>query len=228
MLLRKTLSLSDVDLKMDGDVGTFAGYAAVFGNVDTDGDIILRGAFESTLRNHGKPKMFFNHDWSSIPIGRWTVAKEDAHGLFVEGEFTPGLAAADAVRAAMKHGTLDGLSVGGLVKVGDWEDSGNSQRLIRKWSRLIEVSPVVFPANEFARVDAASVKGGSDMIDAINDIESARDLESLLRDAAGLSKGAAIALVARVKLLFGRGEPAQFDDEAMKGVFERIQRIASH
>mgnify|MGYP006959399107 CR=1 FL=1 len=31
MLLRKTLKLSDVDLKMEGDVGTFAGYASVFG-----------------------------------------------------------------------------------------------------------------------------------------------------------------------------------------------------
>ena len=35
MLIRKTLSLSSVDLKMEGDSGRFTGYASVFGGVDT-------------------------------------------------------------------------------------------------------------------------------------------------------------------------------------------------
>jgi HK97 family phage prohead protease len=225
MLLRKTLSLSDVSLKMEGDdAGRFGGYASVFGNVDADGDIILRGAFDYTLRNNGKPKMFFNHDWNSIPVGKWLSAKEDDHGLWVEGEFTPGLAAADAVRAAMKHGTIDGLSVGGLIKTQDWEDTGNGQRLIRRWTKLVEISPVVFPANDAARVDLSSVKGGPDFLEAIEEAETIREIEQLLRDAAGLSKGAAAALVARVKSL-GRGEPAE--DEAMKTLVERVSRLAA-
>ena len=48
-LLRKTLSLSDVSLKLSGDTGTFEGYASVFGGVDTYGDTIIKGAFESIL-----------------------------------------------------------------------------------------------------------------------------------------------------------------------------------
>lgn len=227
MLLRKTLSLSDVALKVEGDAARFGGYASAFGNVDADGDIILRGAFESTLRTHGKPKMFFNHDWNSIPVGKWLSAKEDEHGLWVEGEFTPGLAAADAVRAAMKHGTLDGLSVGGLVKTGDWEDAGNGQRLIRRWSRLVEISPVVFPANDAARVDLSSVKGGADLLEAIEEAETIREIENLLRDAAGLSKGAAAALVARVKAVAMRGDPAEAEALAIKQLSERIARIAA-
>jgi hypothetical protein len=55
MLIRKTLSLSSVDLKMEGDSGRFTGYASVFGGVDSYGDTIVKGAYESTLRNHGKP-----------------------------------------------------------------------------------------------------------------------------------------------------------------------------
>lgn len=223
MLLRKTLSLNDVALKAD-DSGRFSGYASVFGNVDSDGDIILRGAFEGTLKTHGKPKMFFNHEWGTIPIGKWLTAKEDDHGLMVEGEFTPGLPAAEAVRAAMKHGTLDGLSVGGLVKQADSELMEDGRRVIRRWSRLIEISPVVFPANDSARVDTSSVKGGSDILELIEDAASIREIELLLRDAAGLSKAATSALVARIKAV-SRGEPD--DDAAMKTLADRVARLAA-
>ena len=82
MLLRKHLSLSDVTLKLSGDAGSFEGYASVFGGVDTYGDTIVKGAFDSTLRQNGLPKMFFGHDWG-MPIGKWTSAKEDDKGLYV-------------------------------------------------------------------------------------------------------------------------------------------------
>ena len=114
MLLRKSLSLTDCEIKMDGDTGRFAGYASVFGGVDSHGDTILKGAFDTTLRRDGKPKMFYGHDsFAGIPIGKWLSAKEDDKGLFVEGELTPGVSLAEDVRAALKHGTLDGLSIGG-------------------------------------------------------------------------------------------------------------------
>ena len=226
MLLRKTLKLSDVSLKMEGDTGKFSGYASVFGGVDSYGDTIIKGAFESTLRTHGKPKMFFNHEWS-MPIGKYLVAKEDDHGLFVEGELTPGLGLSSDVRAAMLHGTLDGLSVGGYVKSGDYEDT-ETGRVIRKWSKLMEISPTVFPADDAARIDSSSVKGG-DFVEIIEGIESIRDLESFLRDAGGLSKGAAVALVARAKKVMGvAGEPdtKTVEAKALADFHARLTRIA--
>lgn len=223
MLLRKTLKLSDVNLKMEGDTGKFSGYASVFGGVDTYGDTIIKGAFESTLRAHGKPKMFFDHEWR-MPIGKYIVAKEDDHGLFVEGELTPGLALSTDVRAAMLHGTLDGLSVGGYVKAGDYEETENG-RIIRKWSKLMEVSPTVFPADSSARIDTSTVKGG-DFAEVIEGIESIRDLECFLRDAGGLSKGASVALVARVKKVLNVvGDPDAGTAE-MKAAAELNARIA--
>lgn len=205
MLVRKQLSLTDCDIKLDDVSGTFSGYASVFGGVDSYGDTILRGAFEYTLRNNGKPKMFFQHDWN-MPVGKWTKAKEDEHGLFVEGELTPNLSLAADVRAAMKHGTLDGLSIGGYLKKGDWEDSAGGGRIIRKWSSLIEVSPVVFPADGAARIDLSSVKN-MDIDAAVDGLETIRDFEGFLRDAGGLSKGLTAALVSRAKVVFSRGEP---------------------
>lgn len=205
MLIRKCLQLNDVSLKTEGDTGKFSGYASVFGGVDSYGDTIVKGAFESTLRAHGKPKMFFNHEWG-MPIGKWSVVKEDDKGLFVEGELTPDMRLAADVRAAMKHGTLDGLSIGGYVKQGDYDET-ETGRVIRKWSKLMEISPVVFPADGAARIDQGSVKS-SDILEAIEEIASIRELEGFLRDAGGLSKGAAAALVARAKKVLGvAGEP---------------------
>lgn len=224
MLLRKTLKLSDVSLKMDGEVGKFSGYASVFGGVDSYGDTIIKGAFESTLRAHGKPKMFFNHEWH-MPIGKYTVAKEDDHGLYVEGELTPGLGLSSDVRAAMLHGTLDGLSIGGYVKAGDYEESEHG-RVIRKWSKLMEVSPVVFPADAAARIDRDSLKS-EDLLEAIEQVETIRDLECLLRDAGGFSKGAALALTARVKSMFGQGEPDGQDEAKLAEILVRTRLLAA-
>lgn len=233
MLLRKHLSLNDAALKLDGDTGKFAGYASVFGGVDTYGDTIVAGAFESTLRSNGRPMMFLEHapfmggaGAASMPIGKWTKAIEDDRGLYVEGELTPGMSLAADVRAALKHGTLSGLSVGGYVKKGDYDET-ETGRVIRRWSKLVEVSIVAMPADGAARVDASSVKG-ADLLDAIAEVETIRDLESLLRDAAGLSKSAATALVGRAKVILApAGDPTgAAEDRALKAIAERLQRLA--
>lgn len=224
MLVRKTLNLDAVDLKFDGERGTFAGYASVFGGVDSYGDTIVRGAFASSLKRNGKPKMFYNHDWH-MPIGKYVVAKEDEKGLWVEGEFTPDLTLSSEVRAAMKHGTVDGLSIGGFIKKGDYEETEGG-RVIRRWDNLVEVSPVVFPADSAARVDAGSIK--STDID-LEGIETVRDFERFLRDVGGLSKGAAVALVARAKAILSRGEPEEESAEARleRALVDRVSRVAS-
>lgn len=223
MLIQKTLSLSDVSLKMDDDTGKFSGYASVFNGVDAAGDTILRGAFLETLAG-AQPKMFFNHKWD-MPIGKWTVAREDEKGLFVEGELTKGLALASDVHAAMKHGTLDGLSIGGMLKRGDYDET-RTGRTIRKWSRLMEVSPVVFPADGSARIDVATVKS-LDFEALLPECKTERDIERLLRDA-GLGKWEAMATVSRAKAIF-TGRDALESDEAKteRLILERLQRMAA-
>ena len=223
MLVRKTLNLEAVELKVDGDAGRFSGYASVFGGTDAYGDTIVKGAFESTLRNNGKPRMFYNHDWH-MPVGKYLVAKEDDHGLFVEGEFTPGMTLSAEVRAAMKHGTIDGLSIGGYIKKGDYDET-ETGRVIRRWSNLVEVSPVVFPADSAARVDAGSIKT-MDLDEALADVETVRDFERLLRDVGGFSKAMSVKVVARAKAIF-RGDPGEgAEAKALQLIAERAQRAA--
>lgn len=228
MIIRKSISLSDVELKYDGgDAGTFIGYASRWGGIDTYGDTILKGAFETTLKRDGKPKMFYSHDsFGGLPIGKWISAKEDDKGLLMEGELTPGLSLSNDVRAALKHGTMDGLSIGGYLKAGDYEGRPDGGRIIKKWSRLIEVSIVAFPADSAARIDLGSVKS-AELEESICELETIRDFERFLRDAGGLSKGLAEALVSRAKLIFVQGEPEPkpADAKAMQELQVMLQRM---
>lgn len=224
MFLRKTLSLSDVNLKAEGDAGTFSGYASVFGGVDSYGDTIIKGAFASTLRGNGKPKMFFNHEWT-MPIGKWVDVGEDDHGLFVRGELTPGLGLSSDVRAAMKHGTLDGLSIGGYLNKGDYEDTEGG-RVIRKWSNLAEISPVAFPADHSARIDLTSVKS-IDFESLLPECTSEKEIERLLRDA-GLGKWEAMAIISRVRAIV-KGSDSQQDPPTNHDalILERIRKLSA-
>lgn len=227
MLVRKHLSLTDCEIKLDGDSGKFSGYASVFGGVDSYGDTILRGAFDYSLKNNGKPKMFYNHEWD-MPIGKWTKAKEDDKGLWVEGELTPGHSKAADVYASLKHGTLDGLSIGGYIKASDYEMTEDGGRIIRRWSNLVETSPVIFPADGAARIDLSSVKS-LDIESALDGINTIRDFERFLRDAGGLTKGLTEALVSRAKVIFGQREPD--GETAAKGMGElqiMLQRVQAH
>ena len=221
MLIQKTLKFDDVALKMQGDSGTFEGYASKWDGVDSYGDTILKGAFTDTLKATA-PKMFFNHQWD-MPVGKWIDYGEDSTGLYVKGELTPGLAIAGDVRAAMKHGTLDGLSIGGFLKKGDYEEK-DGRRIIKKWSTLAEISPVVFPADSAARIDLSTVKS-IDFENLLPECKSEKEIERLLRDA-GLGKWEAMAIVSRVRAIVkGSDSPQGTDNTAL--ILERIQKLCA-
>lgn len=220
----KSLSLADAQFKLESDDATFVGYASTFGNVDSYGDTIIKGAYAETLAIHGLPKMFFNHNADAVPIGKWVKAEEDDYGLKLTGEFTPGNSLAQEVKAALKHGTVDSMSIGYRLKKGDYEETQNG-RTIKKVARLAETSIVTFPADKFAKVDLGSVKS---FTDEINQIETIRDFEYFLRDASGFSKGAAQALTARVKALFNqRDAEEEVEAKQTEEILKRIQKIAA-
>lgn len=220
MQLRKTLSLTDVQLELEDERGVFSGYASKWDGVDSYGDTILKGAFSESLKTNGLPKMFFNHEWT-MPIGKWTVAEEDDIGLFVKGELTPDVGISEDVYAALKHGTLDGLSVGGMIKVDGYTET-KTGRVISSWSNLMEISPVVFPADNSARIDFNSVKS-IDFEALLPECKTERDIERLLRDA-GLGKWEAMAIVSRAKAIVD-GRDAQ-DDAEVKSFAEIAFRCA--
>jgi HK97 family phage prohead protease len=220
----KAITLASAQFKLEGDDKTFTGYASTFGNVDTYGDTILKGAYKETLKSNGMPKMFFNHNAYDVPIGKWVKAVEDDFGLLLTGEFTDGNAKAQEVRAALKHGTIDSMSIGYALRAGDYQETATG-RTIKRVALLKEVSPVNFPADKFARVDLSSVKS---FTDEIAQVETIRDFELFLRDAGGFSKGAAQALTARAKTLFtARDAGDQLDAKFQADLLVRINKLAA-
>lgn len=210
MLERKnlTLSLNDVCLKAKGDGGyEFEGYASKFNGVDSYGDTILPGAYKKALKElkaaGRSPKMFFNHDQWSIPVGKWRKFEEDDEGLFVAGSLTKGMTKAEDLRLALADETLDGLSVGIGMKGEDyeWVDDPKSSitRIIKNVSVLREISLVSYPADDKGRIDMSSIKT------ELDDVATLAELEQFLREAGNFSKSAATAVVSRAKVIL-RGE----------------------
>lgn len=193
----KQISLADAGIKFadDGTMSAFTGYGAVFGGVDSYGDTIHPGAFKAAIGDGAEVKMYFNHGWlrRELPIGKMFVY-EDERGLAVKSaEFTKGIKLADDVALAVKHKTVNGLSIGYRVNESSTKSKDHGKgRDIFQIDFLKEVSVVDWPADGNALLDVKS---------AIEEAESLKEIESLLRDAVGFSRADAVALVSRIKSL---------------------------
>jgi Escherichia/Staphylococcus phage prohead protease len=135
--------------------GMFQGYAAVFSDVDSTGDVFLPGAFSKCLREKGASgiRMLWQHGRNSPdPVGEWTHIKEDVHGLFVEGQLYMELAGAKERLTLLRTGAVSGLSVHVSVPPGGAarDDKAGVRKL--KEVDLWEISPVTWPANPRAKI----------------------------------------------------------------------------
>lgn len=74
----------------DKPEGRFTGYASVFGNKDSYGDVIVKGAFAESLASYGENgagiPCYWSHQMSDpmMNIGHTVSAFEDEHGLKVD------------------------------------------------------------------------------------------------------------------------------------------------
>lgn len=211
--MKRESFFAPLEIKFSGDdtAGTFEGYGAVFGNIDSYGDVIVKGAFKDTLKDWHKqkrlPPMLVQHggwmftDTDALPIGKWLSMEEDDTGLKVSGR----LINLDTERGkniygAMKEGVLDGMSIGYRAKEYELGTKPDEPRRKLKKVELIELSVVTFPANGAARVSDVKSAG---------DIETIREFEDFLRDVGGFSRAAAKAIAASG---FKGSEPRDEDD----------------
>ncbi|PTW49355.1 hypothetical protein C8J25_101863 [Sphingomonas faeni] len=150
---KKLFTLEEVKFASDDATGTktFSGYGAVFGNVDSHGDVITKGAFKASLKSGETPLMFLNHDLYSLPIGKWTHFEEDDYGLKAEGVFLD-TAAGNDVYTASKAGAISGLSIGYIARDVVYGKSADEPARTLKAVDLIEVSVVTIPSNAKARI----------------------------------------------------------------------------
>ena len=160
------------EFKMDSpgdDEGTIRGYGSTFGNVDSYGDTVAKGAFKKTIADAKSgdtpwPVMYSQHgSTSEMPIGIWTAMDEDEHGLRLQGKLAIKTKRGNEAYALLKmkpRSALNGLSIGYRAK--DFElhrnNSGpNGAKRTLKAVDLVECSLVTFPADKLRGLRASSL-----------------------------------------------------------------------
>ena len=133
------------------------GYASVFGNVDSYGEVVDAGAFSGWLADNPDTAVpiFWEHDHvfsaenPATPIGKTTMLRQDETGLYYEGELadTP---KAQEIAALLKQGAIQGASF--AFRVQDSYEKNEVTHLSAL--SLREISPVNWGANDKAYIEA--------------------------------------------------------------------------
>ena len=180
---QKTLT-APIEIKSLDEGGQFEGYASVFGVQDSDGDVIIKGAFQKSIESYqdrGKyPKMLWQHNPTQI-VGKWTEMREDERGLWVKGSLILDVEKGREAYALMKAGELDAMSVGFNISEAT---AGDMRGRVIEEIDLWEVSLVTWGANPDA------------LITTVKSIDTERNFERFLRDA-GFSRKQAQTITAK-------------------------------
>lgn len=137
--LKNNGSVKDVDVSQR----KVSGYLSAFDNVDSDNDIIVKGAFSKSITER-KNKIFFlqQHDWSR-PLGKFTTLVEDEKGLYFEAEIVQTSYGIDQLKL-YESGLVNEHSIGFQTIKADKAASG--VRTIKE-VKLYEGSAVTLGAN---------------------------------------------------------------------------------
>jgi len=152
-LLYKAVSGEGVIKDVDIASKTVTGYFSTFGVKDSDGDIVMPGAFKKTLRENGvKGKDRIMHLWQHSTwdiLGKPKTLKEDKIGLYFETEFDTRRKLVEDVLVMYSNGTLNEHSIGfNIISSKDVVDkNGKRQHTELNELKLWEGSTVTWGAN---------------------------------------------------------------------------------
>jgi HK97 family phage prohead protease len=193
----------------DANFFYFEGYLSTYGNIDRGGDIVMKGAFDESLKEL-RPELRWQH-MSTEVIGIFEEIKSDDKGLWVKGKLPKD---DDLVRGRvipqMKVGSVRSMSIGFYTVEDSWDEN---IRTIKK-ATLIEGSLVGVPMNASAVVTDFK----SYTIEDVEEIKTKRDFERLLRDSGCFSKKSVTYLASRFVDVQSDSE-----DESLCGEFKQLE-----
>lgn len=145
-------SVQDVDTEK----GIVTGYFSIFGNKDSDNDIVLPGAYKKTLKENGpqseRPRILhlFMHDPMQILAKPFTL-KEDKKGLYFESKISDTSLGRDVLQL-YRDKVLTEHSIGYNIVKREVDEKEETQKLIEL--KLWEGSTVSWGANMDALVES--------------------------------------------------------------------------
>lgn len=148
----KTFSIYAKEVNYDEESRVISGYAAIFGNKDKAGDILIKGCFAKSIHDRGpessandKIIMLWMHDMNE-PIGNILVLIEDEKGLYFEAEIDDVPRGNQAVKQ-LESGTLNQFSIGYQYVWENCEYDSEKDAFIVKEVKLYEISVVSIGCN---------------------------------------------------------------------------------
>jgi len=156
---------ADTDIKAEIDKRIIKGHAAIFDNLDSDRDVIQKGAFAQSIRDDFNPpgkgksriKLLWQHKRHEV-IGRPHILIEDAKGLYFESRVSKTVRGDEALELIRDH-AVDEMSFGFDVMKANWidwnikgQDATIRARLLTQL-KIWEISPVTWGANSSTTVE---------------------------------------------------------------------------
>lgn len=225
--MRKSAPLVQVKAgPSDGlDEGQFVGYASVFGNKDSYGDIVQPGAFKETLADWDAASdnlpVLWGHDMGDpfSNIGVVTAAEEDERGLKVTAQLDLDNPKAAQVYRLLKNRAVGQMSFAYDVLEGHSVDDEQGGYYSLDKLKLYEVSIVPIGANQ--ETEILAVKVAREIAGKAGRVISAKN-ETALREALSQLEGSAEQIKNVLSALESAGEdqekartnaPAEADEE---------------
>lgn len=150
-------AVKDVDVK----TGVITGYFSIFGNVDSDGDIVMPGAFKKSIKENGPdsehPRILhlYQHDPYQV-LGKPSVLKEDKKGLYFESKIAETTLGKDVLQL-YRDKILTEHSIGFNIVKREVDEAKEIQKLTEL--KLWEGSTVSWGANMEALVGEVKAEG---------------------------------------------------------------------
>jgi HK97 family phage prohead protease len=191
-------------LKSVGEQGQFSGLAAVYGNVDLGGDVILANAFSRTIASQppmGVPILWVHDQASPLGVGKLS---DSAAGLVIDGTLELEDPTAQKAYRFMKSGAVRGLSIGfDPVRSKTSYDFDSGVRTLGE-VKVYEVSLCAVPMNQSALV---------------TNIKSLDAVERVLRNVHDVSDPAVLSQLKQIdtelKRLLGNVDEEDDDEELL-------------
>ena len=204
----KTVSLDTKELSYNDDSRTISGYAAVFGNIDKAGDMLVKGCFAKSISDRGpesqandKIIMLWMHDMDE-PIGRITRLEEDDKGLYFEAAIDD-VPRGNQTIEQLKSGTLNQFSIGYRYVWDKCEYDSAIDAFVVKEVVLYEISVVSIGCNGETEFLGFKAQDGEDALDAFR-----KEADKLCKSLSA-KDAEAVQYLIRKAMLLPNDEPAR-------------------
>lgn len=210
------------DLNYNEDSRIISGYAAIFGNIDKAGDLLVKGCFAKSIAERGpesqaNDKIIFlwMHDMSE-PLGKITALKEDDRGLYFEASIDE-IELGDRAITQLKSGTLNQFSIGYryVWDKCEWIKEEDKEIFICKELILNEISVVSIGCN-----------GETEFLGFKSDIDPYEEFQKEINSALkGVENRTEIEKLITKAISLGKSEPRKslVKEEPKAGIFNNVK-----